>query len=530
AMLVEGESMLNDAFAIVIFGVLLSLVTTSGGASVTVMGTILKFLMSFFGGIAVGAVLGIVMRYAITLTGSDRLVYVTVSLIIAYLAFVIGEHSLHVSGVIAVMTAGLVVARYNERWLKRSASSYFLGFWEYIAWLANSLIFLLVGLSAAAFFRHVPETEPRLWLWIGYAIVVAVAARGLMVFTTVPLLNQLLPKAAVDRRYQGVIFWGGLRGAVALALVLSLNRDFPHRELLIAMTLGVVLFTVVVGGGTTGWLIRRLKLDLPPLVDQLGQEEAALIARQEMLTALDRIRDVDYVQKSVVDEVKQGYQPALERAQAAVGKAWQQLDATPHLRREALWLTAIELEQHYYRQCSDQGFLSENVFDRLLTLISFKRDAIQEGRIPPPVFSYEDLEKGSDRLRSRIWEYMGAVSWGRRQKQANLEARYEYDIMMRAAAKQVVDGISELAKREALDLKTATKCERAFASIGEQVLVRLQAFESEQPELARSIQERLVKRAGAQTAQEIVNSLASAGVISSKASAKVLSELKRDAI
>ncbi|MFQ5938405.1 MAG: hypothetical protein ACE5LB_18545, partial [Acidiferrobacterales bacterium] len=165
-----------------------------------------------------------------------------------------------------------------------------------------------------------------------------------------------------------------------------------------------------------------------------------------------------------------------------------------------------------------------------LLRISFKRDAIQEGRIPPPVFTYEDLEKGGDRLRSRIREYLGAVGWVRKERQADLEAQYEYGVAIHAAAERVADGIGELAKRQALDPKTAAECEQAFATIVEQALHRLQTFESEQPEVARRIQESLIKRAGAQTAQEVINSLVSAGAISSGASAKVLSELKRDAI
>ena len=247
-MLVDGESMLNDATAIVAFEVVLSVIESGVFQASTLLSALIKVVIVLLGGIMVGLLIGTLMGVAIQVAKENPLIQASVSLLVAYLAFIIAEHYLHVSGVIAVMTAGLMVGRYKSYHLSPDTRNYLNNFWGYISFLANSLIFLLVGLTASGFILKLPLTQPNFWLVIFCSIIVTYLARGLMIFSIIPLINPFLKAGSINWQYQLVSFWGGLKGAVALALALSLANDFPNRDLIIALTLGVALFTILVGG------------------------------------------------------------------------------------------------------------------------------------------------------------------------------------------------------------------------------------------------------------------------------------------
>jgi CPA1 family monovalent cation:H+ antiporter len=124
----------------------------------------------------------------------------------------------------------------------------------------------------------------------------AVLARAVVVFGLTPVSNWLQRKTEpIGWRYQMVAFWGGLRGAVALALALSLPTNFPNRELIIAMTLGVALFTILVSGTTTGKVIHLLKLDEPPILESLGKAQATVLAKREVLRYLHKLDAVGLI-------------------------------------------------------------------------------------------------------------------------------------------------------------------------------------------------------------------------------------------
>ncbi len=277
AILVEGESLFNDATAIVLFQIVLA-VLAGGILSVATVGEgIAEFAFVFGGGLAVGGTVGYLMVRSIALADDDPLVEVALTTVVAYAAFITADHYLHVSGVMATVGAGLVVGTMGSTRFTPEVRAYLHQFWEYAAFVANGFIFLLVGLSVrlSGITEHVAP--------IGWAIVAVMVARAVTVFG----LTSRLPGAEpIDTRHQTVLWWGGLRGAVALALALSLPTAFASRELIIAMAVGVVLFTLLSGGLTMGPLIRWLGLDKPTLVERVARAQAAVAAKREGLSRI----------------------------------------------------------------------------------------------------------------------------------------------------------------------------------------------------------------------------------------------------
>ncbi len=252
AVLLEGESLLNDAVALTLFLALANAV--NGKFSLTsAAGT---FLFSVAGGAAIGLGIGWIGHYLIA-TIDEHLTEMTISVAMAYGAFLAAE-SLHLSGVLATITAAMTLGYLGRArgWIYSDGSEQLLAdLWEFLAFVANAALFLLMGLTVHV--AGLTEYPGAVLLGIAAALV----GRGVVAYGVGSFLVLLgFPLGRADRH---VIFWGGLRGAVALAAALSLPQDFPHRAQLLAMTYGAVLFTLLVQGLTITPMVRRLGLLQP---------------------------------------------------------------------------------------------------------------------------------------------------------------------------------------------------------------------------------------------------------------------------
>jgi len=251
ATIVEGESLFNDGTAVVLFQLLVAAVATGEIHPLEGVG---RFLMVALGGLGIGLGLGYVIS-RITAEIDDPQVEITLTTILAYGSFLIAEH-FHLSGVIATVGAGLMIGNFGAQVGMSSRTKIALwSFWEYVGFVINSLIFLLIGIEV-----HVLDLA-EFWQPILLAIVAALLGRTLAVYTLTPIVNRF-SKPAVPTAWQHVLNWGGIRGGVSIALALSLTTDFPQRGLVLAMTFGVVAFSIVVQGLTVSPLMRRLGIEM----------------------------------------------------------------------------------------------------------------------------------------------------------------------------------------------------------------------------------------------------------------------------
>jgi CPA1 family monovalent cation:H+ antiporter len=248
SIIIECESVLNDGTAVVLFQILLAAVV-AGGLSPA------KGIAHFLWAVVGGAVLGSVLGYAaskITQTIDDPQVEITLTTIAAYGSYLLANH-LYLSGVIATAAAGLMVGNFGaKKGMSTRTRTALESFWEYIAFVMNSLVFLLIGLEV-----HI-NALANAWRPILFAIAAVMIGRSLSVYFLVPVNNLFAEK--IPFRWQHVIVWGGLRGALALALALSLDNTFPYRDRILDLTFGVVVFSILAQGLTMKPLLRVLGL------------------------------------------------------------------------------------------------------------------------------------------------------------------------------------------------------------------------------------------------------------------------------
>jgi CPA1 family monovalent cation:H+ antiporter len=256
-LLVESESLFNDGVAAVLFGLVL---TWASGATWSATGAGWSLVEVSGGGIAVGLACGVA---SVLLAGRtpDHLVEAVITVVAAYGAFLLAEY-LGLSGVLATVGAGLVVGSIgirgpqNRASLSPHARDFILEFWEFAAFLANSLVFLLIGVTVA----HTDFRQIGPLILLG-AILLVLLGRAATVYPLSLLFRR--SRWGIRMREQHVLWWGGLRGALALALALALPSAIPLRDTIVIGTFGVVAFSVIVQGLTMPWLLKRLSL-LPP--------------------------------------------------------------------------------------------------------------------------------------------------------------------------------------------------------------------------------------------------------------------------
>ena len=245
-MLIESESLLNDGTAAVAFVTVLGVLA---GAHETVFSITGTLLVTIVGGVLIGAAIA---YFFMLLAGRtpDYLVEITFTTLTAYGSFIVAEH-FHLSGVLAALTAGLVVGNFRSSGSISAAGRQALGpFWEYLAFVANSLIFLLIGAQEAQ------QHFSGLWLPVVLAITLVTLGRAAAIYPLCALFARSRFKVAL--RHQHVLFWGGLRGALALALALALPEDLPRRDVIVVITFAVVAFSVFAQGLSITPLLRRL--------------------------------------------------------------------------------------------------------------------------------------------------------------------------------------------------------------------------------------------------------------------------------
>ena len=213
SVLVEGESLLNDGTALVLFNLMLAIALTGQFNFVQSLG---DFLRVSVGGIAVGLLMGWITSRLISRI-DDYLIEITLTTVLAYGSYLLAEN-FHFSGVLAVVAAGLIAGSLGPRGMSPSTRIVLFNFWEYVTFLVNSLVFLLIGLEVDIF------ALIGNWQTILMEIIIVLSARAVVVYS-INWITALFSNP-IPLRWQHIQTWGGLRGALSLALALSLPMTF----------------------------------------------------------------------------------------------------------------------------------------------------------------------------------------------------------------------------------------------------------------------------------------------------------------
>jgi CPA1 family monovalent cation:H+ antiporter len=366
-VLLEGESLFNDGTALVVFQLVLA-IAIAGAGSFNLANGIIDFLVISGGGLAVGLLLGTLVSELIKRI-DDYLIETTLTSVLAFGSFLIAE-LLGVSGVLAVVAAGLVNGNIGPRGMSPTTRIVVFNFWEYAAFLANTFVFLLIGLQIdlTALFQS--------WQLILWAIAAVLIARAASIYGLSRIGHN------IPLKWQHVLYWGGLRGAISLALALSLPAQLgPVNNQIQVMTFGVVLFTLVVQGLSMKPLVRRLGIieRRSEQKEEYERRHARAVASRAGYDHLQRRHQLGMLS----DHTWQRISPVLqERARSLAGTVREVMAVDPSVEAEELDTARRE----YYRAQRSaisgllkDGVISDEIYGRLITEIDTAITTPQSG-------------------------------------------------------------------------------------------------------------------------------------------------------
>ena len=335
--IIEGESLLNDAAAIALFGLFMSFVML-GRPDPLLSEAVGQFPLLIAGGVLTGWLMA---RMAVWLMASvDRweMAQISISVALPYLAYIVAEQSVGASGVIAVVAAGLTLNLTGPGRLSPVAWTNLQEVWDLLAHWAGALIFILAALLIP---RLLEEARPSDFGLLAVVVLAAIIARAAVLYGLLPLLTTIGLSPAVERPYRTAMLWGGLRGAVTLALALAVTESthipLETKRLVGILATGFTLFTLIVQGTTLRWVITKLGLDrLSPLDTALSRQVVA-VALQSVREDVSRTaQNYDLTHDIVRNEAKQ----FSERLDEAVKSAE---DSAQILDRDRITLGLIAL-------------------------------------------------------------------------------------------------------------------------------------------------------------------------------------------
>ncbi|MEC7875777.1 MAG: cation:proton antiporter [Pseudomonadota bacterium] len=360
-ILVEGESLLNDATAIVLFNILLGISIWEQFGVFDFYVAIAEFFKVFFGGLSIGIIIGIITSEILHRIHANISAYLIMSIVVAYSSFAISEHLMHVSGVMAVVSSAITLGLLGVSRIPQRERETVDETWDVLALVCNSLLFLLVGLSVdvSLLFSHVDT--------IFIAIILVLIARAAGVYTLVPATVKIfnLPKVSMNERH--IMWWGALKGGLAIAIVLSIPSEIPGRETLIYVTLGVVLFSLLINASTVRPLMHKLGFDQFTDEEEVELQQGLKQSLSHTEDVLEAFKRANIIPRSTTKLIQERTKKIFESGGTESDK---------YIKTRYVRVTALRMEMKELKDLYDIGFLQYYTYMNMRILLQRERDAL----------------------------------------------------------------------------------------------------------------------------------------------------------
>ncbi|MGW2939540.1 Na+/H+ antiporter [Streptomyces sp. NPDC001156] len=357
--MVQAESLFNDATSLVLYKV--AVATAVSGSAITVPGTVEQFLILAGGGALIGAaVTGVVTL--IRRRTQDPMVVTVIALVTPYASYVIAEES-HTSGVTAVIVSGVLLRSTRHKLSNAPIRLQVHAVYDTVTFLLESIVFALIGLELPSAIRHLAHDENGWPLWVPVIAFTVLAIRLLWIFPLSALLQYRHRES--DRRLSwrgpAVLSWAGTRGVMPLAAALSIplathtGAPLPHRALILTLTAGTIVLTLIVQGFTLAPVVRRSGIALEP--EHTAREEArtrrhiahAALEELKQLGDLDQLADLGAAAEAALKQARRHLEARIHQAEDA---HYSDPDARPaeayrEIRRTLIAIEATELQRLY---------------------------------------------------------------------------------------------------------------------------------------------------------------------------------------
>jgi monovalent cation:H+ antiporter, CPA1 family len=401
SLIFEGESLFNDATAVALFIVLLEVARFGYHGFDTVLEGVVSFSSMMIGGVIFGIIVGAIFAKLVGLARENEIASITLTIVLAHVTFILAEilsHHLvfggfhfYLSPIIATTVAALLMGNYGRSKIHPRAEEFVEKLWGQLAFLSNSLIFILIGVL----FVNVPKLDGVLLGVVGLTILIVAAARALSIYPIVSGFNAFsAPNKRIPLSWQHLLSWGSLRGALAVTMVLLIPDDLTFagwnlpvspKEFLLALTVGCIFATLFIKATTIQTFMRRLKLDALTDIEKVEAEEARALIHHEVQERIKRYEERGYIESQVAAELSADHKDRYTKACA--GRVSE--DSTG-LALRVLRMYAIGIEKRHLKELYHHNEVSEAVFKRLSGKLQLQLESVETGNLAPNMSMHTD--------------------------------------------------------------------------------------------------------------------------------------------
>lgn len=394
SLIFEGESLFNDATAVALFLITLEVARFGFHGHTTITAGVVEFTSMLLGGALFGIGVGGLFAKVVGWTRENEIASITITLVLAHITFILSEifsehlhfagFDFHFSPIIATTVAALLMGNYGRSKIHPRAEEFVEKLWEQLAFWANSLIFILVGVLFV--------TAANLnWGMIGVVVMtvlVVATARAISIYSTVGLFNTFVKKTTkIPFSWQHLLSWGSLRGALAVTMVLLIPDElsFAHwtlalspKEFLLSLTVGCIAATLFIKATTIQYFMRKLRLNELTNIEKIEAREARALIHLEVQERIKKYEQRGYIDSVIAKSLFVEHQAEFERACLNMVSADVKEMAVRVLRMYAIGIEKMHLKQLYHYE-----EVNERVFRRLSGKLQLQLEAIEAGNLAP---------------------------------------------------------------------------------------------------------------------------------------------------
>lgn len=415
--IVEGESLLNDASVIALYKIALLIIATNLTLTEIVFTTLWHILWLFGMGAICGWLMGHLLLWLMRRLPDEPYIEISITFIATIVCYIGVENYIHASGIIALTTCGLLLAKNMPLPITHASSLYLDSFWSYLSEVSKAVIFIVVGLwfNIEIIGTHWPIT----------LLVVAsmLLARSILVYFILPYIGHLSRhEYQLPRSYQHICLWGGLRGAVTLALAMLAITNAPmfsdqEKEMLLAVAMGAVAFTILIQGASLDTLARHLSLNESSLDDEITQKELMLSAMKSSKQVVAQLIQTPFSDSGAPQEVMLSLQQKIDEEKKQLDQLYRAQIGSEGLYKRLI-MKGISIEIGYLYLLYDQGIIPADIYQYQKELLDQHMDAARH-KYQQPTHTYAGHHWIKDKLlglihgRRRDISFQYDLAWSR---------------------------------------------------------------------------------------------------------------------
>lgn len=404
SLVFEGESLFNDATAVALFLVLFQIASFGFHGSETILEGSISFVSMMVGGVLFGIIMGGLFAKVVGLTRENETASITLTIVLAHTTFIlaevlsehmaIGGFELPLSPIIATTVASLLMGNYGRPKIHPRAEEFVEKLWGQLAFLANSLIFILIGIL----FVEGPTLNSQMFFVVLVTILIVATARAISIYPLVGAFNTFVnTKTKIATSWQHLLSWGSLRGALAVTMVLLIPEEFTIagwtldmsvRDFLLSLTIGCISATLFIKAPTMQWFMKKLKLDQLTNIEQIEYQEARALMHREITDKISLYENRGYIEPAIAHKLKQKHETAFTESCTAVNNLSEQ--TRDNLALRVIRMYAIGIEKRHLKDLYHHDEVNEVVYRKLTGKLQLQFESIKSGELEPNMSIYTD--------------------------------------------------------------------------------------------------------------------------------------------